>query len=71
MATLYECRNELNSILNELRDIERGVRQDFVGIGQDMCGNCIERIAVRYDGVLKRLDRVDQRRLASWITGER
>ena len=70
MATLNECRGELRSIISELRDIEWSVRRDFVGIGQDLCGNCISKIADKYDGVLTRLYRVNQNRLASWITGE-
>ena len=70
MATLNECRNELRSIINELRDIEWGVRHDFTGIGQDLCGNCIDKIADKYDGVLTRLNRVNQNRLAEWIAGE-
>jgi hypothetical protein len=68
--TLSECRNELRSIINELRDIEWGVRHDFEGIGQDLCGNCIDKIADKYNGVLSRLNHVNYNRLASWITGE-
>jgi len=71
MASLNECRNELRSIINELRDIELNVRNDFIGIGQDLCGNCIDRIADKYEGVLNRLYRVNQNRLASWIMGEK
>ena len=69
MATLNECKNELRSIINELRDIEWGVRHDFTGIGQDLCGDCIEKIASKYDGVLSRLNRVNTNRLADWILG--
>lgn len=65
--TLNECRSELRSIISELRDIEWGVRRDFAGIGQDLCGNCIDNIADKYDGVLSRLNRVDYNRLASWL----
>ena len=71
MATLNECRNELRSIISELRDIEWGVRRDFIGIGEDLCGSCIDKIADKYDGVLIRLNRVNQNRLAEWITGEK
>lgn len=66
--SLNECRRELRSIINELRDIEWGVRHDFTGIGQDLCGDCIDKIADKYEGVLKRLNRVDTNRLASWMT---
>jgi len=70
MASLSQCRNELRSIIEELRDIEWGVRHDFEGIGQDLCGNCINRVAGRYDWVLSRLNNVNQNRLADWILGE-
>ena len=70
MATLDACRSELRSIIAELRDIESGVRGGFSGIGQDLCGDCIDKIADKYDGVLARLNRVDTNRLAAWLTGE-
>ena len=70
MSSLSGCRNELRSIIRELRDIEWGVRRDFTGIGEDLCGNCIEKIADKSDGVLNRLNNVNYNRLASWITGE-
>lgn len=65
--TLDESRNELRSIINELRDIEWGVRHDFSGIGEQLCGDCIDKIADKYDGVLSRLNRVNSNRLAAWI----
>lgn len=70
MVTLNSCRAELRSIIGELREIESGVRREFTGIGEDLCGNCIDRIAGKYDGVLVRLNRVDTNRLAAWLTGE-
>ena len=65
--TLNESRNELRSIINELRDIEWGIRHDFSGIGEQLCGNCIDKIADKYEGVLSRLNRVNYNRLAAWI----
>ncbi len=65
--TLGEARSELRSIINELRDIESGIRSDFDGIGEDYCADCIEKIAQKYDRVLNRLYRVDTNRLAEWI----
>ena len=70
MATLYECRRELRSIITELRNIEWGVRHDFEGIGQDLCGNCISKIAGKYDGVLSILNNVDTNKLADWINSD-
>ena len=58
MVTLNSCRAELRSIIGELREIESGVRREFTGIGEDLCG------------VLVRLNRVDTNRLAAWLTGE-
>lgn len=68
--SLGECQSELRSIISELQDIEWGVRHDFEGIGQDLCGNCISKISEKYEGVLRRLNSVDQNRLAEWIFGE-
>ena len=68
MATLNECRSELRSIIKELQDIESGVRRDFAGIGQDLCGNCIGKIAGKYEWVLTRLNNVNYNLVASWIT---
>lgn len=70
MATLNECRNELRSIISELRDIEWGIRHDFSGIGQELCGDTVDLIADKYDGVLRRLNNVNHNRLASWILDE-
>lgn len=70
MKSLGECKRELNSIISELQDIEWGIRRDFEGIGEDMCANCVGKIADKYTSVKRRLDRVDQNRLAEWLMGE-
>jgi len=68
MATLNQCRTELTSIINELRDIEWGVRHDFINIGQDLCGNCISKIAEKYQNkVLRDLKNVDTNIFADWV----
>ncbi|MDR1210344.1 MAG: hypothetical protein LBK41_08565 [Clostridiales bacterium] len=67
---LSECRSEMRSIIGELRDIEWSVRRDFTGIGEQLCGDCIDKIADKYDGVLARLSRVNSNRLADWIMGK-
>lgn len=64
--TLNECRKELRSIISELQDIEWGVRRDFSGIGEQLCGNCIDKIADKYNNVLSRLNRVNENNLAEW-----
>ena len=71
MATLNECKNELRSIINELRDIEWGVRRDFTNIGQDLCGDCIEKIIDKYNGVLTKLNNVNTNKFADWVTGNK
>lgn len=65
--TLVEARRELRSIISELYDIESGIRNDFVGIGEDYCADCVAKIARKYEGVLGRLNRVDNNRLADWV----
>jgi hypothetical protein len=69
IMSLNQIRSELRAIIRELRDIEHGVRGDFTGIGQDMCANCIGRLADHYQSVLVRLENVNPNLLASWIFG--
>ena len=64
---LDECKNEMRSIVRELRDIEWGVRRDFVGIGEQLCGNCIERIIDKYSYVSRQLDSVSYSLIASMM----
>ena len=66
MATLNGCRSELRSIINELHDIGRGIKIDFSGIGQDLAGNCVDKVTYKYDDVMKRLNNVSLNKLASW-----
>lgn len=65
--TLNECKRELRSIISELQDVEWSVRHDFTGIGEQLCANCIDKISDKYSGVLSRLNRVNQNRLAEWV----
>ena len=70
MATLNSCKNELQSIINELVAIEDGVRYDFQGIGQDNCADCLEVIIRKYRYVLNRLNNVNTNRIADFINGK-
>jgi len=45
-SEINNIKNELRSIISELESIERGVRNDFTGIGSDIC-------ATRLRGVLE------------------
>ena len=72
MATLNQCRSELRSIIREIRDIEDGIRSDFQGIGQDVCANKLESVAVWYnDGVMGQLNSVNPNLLADWALKEK
>ena len=63
---IYEIKQELKSIINELYDISNGVRRDFSGIGNDICANRISGTAQHYEGVKKKLDKLD----TSTVTAE-
>ncbi|MFI3312537.1 MAG: hypothetical protein R3Y62_01490 [Eubacteriales bacterium] len=65
--SLSQCRTELRSILTEMESIESGIRSDFTGIGQDLCGNCLEKVITRYEYALTKLNNVNENRLASWL----
>ena len=55
--TISECRTEMRSIINELREIEWKARHGFTGIGEQYCGDCIGKIADKYqNGVLTKLN---------------
>lgn len=58
-AELASIKRELNSIISELDSISSGVRRDFVGIGNDQCANCIDRVTNQYRYVKRKLDNMD------------
>lgn len=58
-AELASIKSELNSIIRELDDISDGVRNSFVGVGNDLCANCIDRMTAqvtRARNILNNLD---------------
>ena len=59
MSSLENCINRLSYVLVELDDIAQGIRSDFIGIGQDLCSDCIGVIAEKYSKALTRLYNVD------------
>lgn len=71
MASLNSCRRELRSIIAELESIERGIRRDFTGIGEDKCANCVGRVVSHYNSVLYMLNTVDTNLLADWFVKEK
>lgn len=56
---------ELNSIIRELEDISAGVRSDFVGIGNEKCADCIDRVLNQYYSVRYTLKNLDTTAVAS------
>ncbi len=71
MPSLNECRATLRSIISDMRSIEADIRSSGYGLGQDLCADCVDRVADRYENnVLSRLNRVDSNRLADWVNGE-
>lgn len=58
-AELNAIKSELNSIIRELESISYGVRKDFVGIGNDKCADCINKVINQYYYVKRKLDNLD------------
>ena len=56
---LDSIKRELNSIINELESISDGVRKDFVGIGNEKCADCIDRVVSNYYAVRRKLNNLD------------
>ena len=64
--------NELNSIrtmlvnqINELRSIERGIRSEFQGIGNDICASRLSNIIGRLEQANRLLNSLDTTTLAT------
>lgn len=58
-AELASIKVELNSIISELDSISDGVRQDFVGVGNEQCANCLDRAINQYRAVKRKLDNIN------------
>lgn len=50
---------ELNSIITEMESISRGVRCDFMNIGNDKCADCIDKVLNNYYTVKEKFDSMD------------
>lgn len=70
MATLNSCRQEMRSIIREMKSIEEGIRTSFAGIGQDHCADCLDKVIRKYEYVLRKLENVDTNFIADFINGE-
>lgn len=55
---LYQIRQELQKIIDELDTVSRGVRSDFSGIGNATCASCITSCADHYRTLKKQLDAI-------------
>lgn len=51
--------NEMNGIVDELYDISYGIKNDFDGIGNEICAKTIIDIADSYKSVIKQLYTMD------------
>lgn len=58
-SELASIKSELNSIIRELEAISKGVRNDFVGIGNNTCADCIDRVLNQYYAVQRKLNNLD------------
>ena len=56
---LYAIKQDLQSIINELDSIAAGIRNDFVGIGNDKCASVVSNVADHYQYVKRKLDSID------------
>ena len=56
---LNSIKQEVASIINELKDISQGVRRDFVGIGNDKCASCIDLVVNQYQKVYNELNNIN------------
>lgn len=56
---LSSIKSELNSIIGELESVSQGIRSDFVGIGNEKCADCIDRVLNQYYYVRRKLENLD------------
>jgi hypothetical protein len=59
---------ELSQIINELQDIENGIRRDFQGIGNDVCAARLGTVRTGLGRGLSSLNNLDTKTLAPGFT---
>lgn len=59
MYELESIKSELKSIINELENIESGLRRDFVNIGTEKAADCVLKAVNNYKTVKKKLDNIN------------
>ena len=67
MATLDGCRAKLNAINAEMDRIEWDVRQSGRNVGEDKCAEAVHRINEKFRKAKRKLDSVDENKLAEWV----
>lgn len=65
---LIECRNELRSIINQLRNIENGVRYDFKNVGNVRCADSIRSVIIKYERALATLNSINISQIDNMIS---
>ena len=56
---LISIKSELNLIIAELESISQGIRNDFIGIGNEKCADCIDNVLTQYYFVRRKLNNID------------
>lgn len=56
---LDSVRRELNSIISELDEISNEIRSSFVGIGNDLCSNCLDKAASNLRNASVKLNKIN------------
>jgi len=56
---LNAIKKDLQSIINELEDIAKGIKKDFEGIGNELCASAISAEVERYREAKQKLDKID------------
>lgn len=56
---LYSIKQELQSIINELDDIAKGIKKSFTNIGNEQCAACATRVADKYRAAKRKLNNID------------
>ncbi|MDE6952177.1 MAG: hypothetical protein K2P09_00020 [Erysipelotrichales bacterium] len=63
IGELNSIKNELRLIIRELEEIAIGINDEFQGIGEEKCVECIRLDIEKYRKSLSQLDRVNLSRI--------
>ena len=65
--SLTECKTEMRKIYQELESIEWDIKHGSIGIGEQLCGECVGKLARKYKYVSNELDKVSQNLISELI----